>query len=182
MNRREFIVKALVCAPLVAALPVAAGAGDGVALRSIAHPYNPPKTVAELTRLIEALFPVVEMMAPAAFVEFAQITGGLAEVPTYRMVPVTWRMSGESEAGLVEHAWRDMYRVALESPSGTLFWRKKPEVVTWNDFESGERMVVLRFRAGLLPDDWVERARRGVSQKFWFDGVQEGVATPVLGA
>ena len=173
MNRRDFVRSMAILPAAVLALPAHS---DGVALQSIAHPTIPPLTAEELTRWVEALFVDVVVMEPKAYVEFAQITIGSDEVPVYRMVPVTWRMRGNSEAELVAQAWEDMQRVAAEQASGTLFWRKKPGIVPWGDFDSGERGVVLRFRVAVRPHDWVERAQRGVRQSgYWIDrGEVEG--------
>lgn len=77
-------------------------------------------------------------------------------------------------------AWRDMQEAAKGFEDATLYWRKRPLLASWSDFESGERGISLRFRFGILPADWMERARatsqaeRLTSWRQWF--VPEGAA------
>jgi hypothetical protein len=49
---------------------------------------------------------------------------------------------------------------------GMLIWRLKPKLSVEHDFEDNESHFKLRFRFGVLPADWRQRAQRGVTFEY----------------
>lgn len=157
MNRRTFFTF-LAALPLVGMLPaVRAAAG--------------PRTVDELRESMEDIFADARDMEPRAFQEFEVPGGHGGPGYVYRIVPFVWRRIGNSERELVAEAWRQFKAASKGSETGTLFWRRMPQIHEWRDFENGRDVLVLRFRVAIRPADWQARAAAGV------DGEEESMAS-----
>lgn len=171
MKRRAFF-KFLAALPLVGLLP---------SVRAAAV----PRTAAELRVAMEGLFVDAQDMHPCAFQEFE--VGGV-DAPlgrgefVYRIVPFTWRRKGGTERELVACAWREFSAAAKGFESGTLFWRKVPELAPFENFEDNKSVLGLRFRVAIRPADWEARARAGASYEYVpaFDEIASPQGWPTL--